>query len=57
MVATGINEAGETGTWVVDADGNDWIGRGNESAPVDWQLALEIWKGRKLLTNFNPTFS
>lgn len=47
----------EKGTLIVNNDHVDWIERGNEKAPIDWQLAFDIWKGRKLLTNFNPAFS
>lgn len=47
----------ENGTLIVGRDETAWIGQGNKDSPIDWQLAFDIWKGRKLLTNFNPAFS
>ena len=56
LVATGKRDE-MAGTLIVEDDLASWIEQGNSDAPIDWQLALEIWKGRKLLTNFNPAFS
>ncbi len=56
LVATG-SRSGETGTWIVDRVTVDWIPHGNHQAPVDWQLALNIWRGRRILATFNPAFS
>ena len=54
LVATGRDD-GAIGTWIATADGVEGIMRGNPAAPIDWPLALDIWKGRKLLKHFNPT--
>ena len=43
-------------------NGADWISDNAANLPenmptdrrIDWQLALDIWRGRKLLANFNP---
>lgn len=56
LVVSGIRD-GKPGTMIVQLDQNDWIEQGNPQSPVEWHLALDIWKGRKLLTNFNPAFS
>lgn len=56
LVVSG-NRDGEPGTMIVQLDQNDWIEQGNPQLPIEWHLALDIWKGRKLLTNFNPAFS
>ena len=39
---------------IVDENGADWIPKGESKQSIDWQLALDIWRGRKLLANFNP---
>ena len=56
LVVSGIRDD-KPGTMIVQLDRNDWIEQGNPQSPVEWHLALDIWKGRKLLTNFNPAFS
>lgn len=56
MVATAIRENSPC-TLIVDEDGSEFIAAGNEAAPIDWRMALDIWKGRKLLASFNPAFS
>ncbi|MEE2825095.1 MAG: hypothetical protein VYE64_00550 [Planctomycetota bacterium] len=48
----GTDETG-TGTLVVGSDRSDWIESGNRAAPIDWTVALDIWRGRRLLVNFN----
>ncbi len=55
LVADGIrSECGGT-QFVSETDG-EWIEHGIGSAPLDWQIALDIWKGRRLLASFNPSF-
>ena len=52
----------ESGFAIVDENGVDWIDATDthesentaEDRRIDWQLALDIWRGRKLLANFNP---
>jgi len=56
MVVSGVRDE-KPGTLIVQLDRIDWIEQGNPQSPVEWHLALDIWKGRKLLTNFNPAFS
>ena len=46
-------EEASLGTLIISNDRVDWIGPGNSAAPIDWQLALDIWRGRRLLANFN----
>ncbi len=45
----------ELGTLIIRNDSADWIGLGNAAAPIDWQMALDIWRGRRLLANFNAS--
>ncbi len=54
LVATGLRGT-ESGTLIVDDVGTEWIPRGNPASPIDWILALNIWRGRRLLASFNPT--
>ena len=56
LIVDGILEQ-DNGTMIVGTDEIAWVGQGNKMAPIDWQLAFDIWKGRKLLMNFNPAFS
>ena len=42
------------GTVIVDADSASFIPQGNPNAPIDWELALCIWRGQRLLKTFNP---
>lgn len=53
LVATAEFE-GQRGTCIITDKQADWIGEGNPAAPIDWRLALEIWRGRRLLEQFNP---
>ena len=41
------------GTLIVNGEQADWIEAGNPDAPIDWELALDIWRGQRLLANFN----
>lgn len=41
------------GTLILNEEQADWIEAGNPDAPIDWQLALDIWRGQRLLANFN----
>ena len=43
-------------TFVISDSETIWIECGNDKAPIDWQLAFDIWKGQKLLSSFNPSF-
>ncbi len=54
LVATGIYE-GKPGTVIVDDHDSSWFGHGNPDAPIDWQMAYSIWRGKQLLAKFNPT--
>lgn len=47
---------GEEGTMIVEDSDCSWFSQGNARLPIDWHLAFDIWKGRKLLSNFNSTF-
>ena len=38
---------------ILNEEQADWIEAGNPDAPIDWQLALDIWRGQRLLANFN----
>ena len=49
-----VRENDSPGIAIVDENGADWFGIGSPDQPIDWQLALDIWRGRKLLANFNP---
>lgn len=44
---------GDNGTVIVDSQRINWYGVGNETAPIDWQMAYSIWRGQQLLANFN----
>ena len=59
LIAQGLHglHDNQEGTLILGHDESSWVGNGNEQAPIDWQMAFDIWKGRKLLTNFNPAFS
>lgn len=48
---------GKTGTAIVDGQKTSWFSHGNESAPIDWQMAYAIWRGQQLLANFNESES
>ena len=52
-VLVGEADDADPGTLVVGNDHSDWIGPGNSAAPIDSNLALDIWRGRRLLVNFN----
>ncbi|MEM9410414.1 MAG: HEAT repeat domain-containing protein [Planctomycetota bacterium] len=56
MVVSASKEE-QPGTMIVDINQSEWIPEGNSQSAIDWTLAFDIWKGRKLLTNFNPAFS
>lgn len=52
LIATGkLN--GTAGTAVVDQNDVTWVPEGTENAPIDWDLAYALWRGRRLLTTFN----
>ena len=46
---------GETGSLVVDSHDSTWFESGNPQAPIDWQMAYSIWRGKQLLTKFNSS--
>ena len=48
---------GQTGTAIVDGQKASWFSHGNQNAPIDWQMAYSIWRGRQLLANFNESES
>lgn len=52
LVATGTIDQ-SPGTAVVDQNEVTWVPAGNADAPLDWELALAIWRGRRLLATFN----
>ena len=52
LIATGKLD-NTTGTAVVDQNDVTWIPEGNSNAPIDWELAYALWRGRRLLTTFN----
>jgi hypothetical protein len=52
LVATGVLED-VFGAAVVDQNDVTWVPVGNPDAPVDWELAFSIWRGRRLLATFN----
>jgi multidrug transporter EmrE-like cation transporter len=48
--------ADKPGTLIVDTDSSSFIEQGNPTAPIDADLAYAIWRGRQLLSTFNPAF-
>lgn len=44
---------GESGTAIVESEKVSWFSLGNLNAPIDWQMAYSIWRGRQLLSSFN----
>ena len=52
LIATGTLD-GTAGTAIVDQNDVTWIPSGTENAPIDWDLAYALWRGRRLLTTFN----
>ena len=52
LIATGTLN-GTTGTAIADQNEVIWIPSGTENAPIDWDLAYALWRGRRLLTTFN----
>ncbi len=52
LIATGKID-GVTGTAIVDQAEVTWIPSGAARAPIDWDLASALWRGRRLLTTFN----
>jgi hypothetical protein len=52
LVATGQAE-NQTGTIIVDVGDSSWFETGNPEAPVDWKLAFAIWRGKRILSEFN----
>ena len=46
--------APKVGTLILDDHGHSWFDSGSDLAPIEWELALEIWRGIRLLKNFNP---
>lgn len=56
LVATGSYE-GRPGTLIVDPHDSSWFEQGNPEAPIDWNLAYSIWRGKRLLSKFNPSQS
>lgn len=52
LVATAVQDQ-SPGTVVVDQQDVIWVPAGNADAPLDWELALAIWRGRRLLATFN----
>lgn len=56
LIADATND-GQTGTAIVDGQKTSWFSHGNESAPIDWQMAYSIWRGKHLLANFNESES
>ncbi len=52
LIATGTLE-GTTGTAIADQNDVTWIPSGTEHAPIDWELAYALWRGRRLLATFN----
>ena len=55
IVAQGTDQ-GTPGTIILDEESVEFIGEQNSAAPIDWRTALDIWKGRRLLSSFNPAF-
>ena len=52
LIATGKLD-NTTGTAIVDQADVTWIPSGTAAAPIDWDLAYSLWRGRRLLTTFN----
>ena len=48
---------GNSGTVVVDSHDSSWYESGNPDAPIDWQMAYTIWRGKQLLNKFNSSES
>ena len=48
---------GDSGSLVVDSHDSTWFESGNPQAPIDWQMAYSIWRGKQLLTKFNSSES
>jgi hypothetical protein len=54
LIADATRE-GQSGTAIVDGLSTSWFSHGNPSAPIDWQMAYAIWRGRQLLASFNES--
>jgi len=52
LIATGKLD-NSAGTAVVDQADVTWVPAGATAAPIDWELASALWRGRRLLTTFN----
>jgi hypothetical protein len=48
---------GQTGTAIADGRKTSWFSHGNSTAPIDWQMAYAIWRGREMLSSFNESES
>jgi len=44
----------EKGTVIADGETMNFVGEGSAVAPIDFNLAFAIWRGRQLLSTFNP---
>ena len=52
LIAEATDE-GKPGTAIMEANSVNWYPAGNESAPIDWQMAYAIWRGQQMLKSFN----
>jgi hypothetical protein len=48
---------GDSGSLIVDSHDSTWFESGNPQAPIDWQMAYAIWRGKQLLAKFNSSES
>lgn len=57
IVVADATKDGQTGTVIVESEKTNWFSHGNATAPIDWQMAYSIWRGRQLLNSFNESES
>ncbi len=57
LLIADATQAGQAGSAIVDSRKSFWFSQGNPNAPIDWQMAYSIWRGRQLLANFNESES
>lgn len=53
VLVASANSQNHSGTVIVDEHDSSWYESGNPQAPIDWQLAFAIWRGKRLLQEFN----
>lgn len=57
VLVADAQQDGKPGTAIVDSETATWFAHGNPAAPIDWQMAYSIWRGKQLLNSFNESES